>query len=151
MSAPYEYFNLPEEDEYQFLKPVPEEFLTPALSLVKKALVDEDGIGVIAEVKAAHLFDRKGYLTPEAFGQVKINTSYRGDDDDILLQVTLRMRHPEKSSKTYEEVHALDDGIREFNKAQARAALNAEIAAEEARAAAAAESIAKKRAELEAL
>lgn len=152
MSASYEYFNLPEADDYVNLPSVPEEFQAAALGIVKKALSDEDGTGVVVDAKFVHLFDRKGYLATEAFGNLKVNTSYRSPgQDDILVQVTMRLRHPEKGSATYKQIEALDEGIREMNKEQARMELQAEIVAQQARAARAAEEIARRQAELDAL
>lgn len=152
MSASYDYFNLPDADDYVNLPSVPEELQTDALRIVKKALSDEDGTGVVVEAKFVHLFDRKGYLDTEAFGNLKVNTSYRTPgEDDVLVQVTMRLRHSDKGSETYKQIEALDANIREINKEQARIALQAEIVAQQARAARAAERIAQRQAELDAL
>lgn len=146
MTTPFDYRNLPNGEDRQFLTPVPEEFEATAMSVFLKAINDNSDLIVATEIQAAHLFDRKDWLTAEAFGHVKPNMSYRDGDDDVLMQVTIRFNHPAKSNDFYADIKALDENIREQHLAKMREELDAEETAEAERAAAHAEKIAKRRA-----
>lgn len=43
---------------------------------------------------AAHVYERKGYLSYDALDGQR-NTAYGSDDDDVLLQITVRVPHTE--------------------------------------------------------
>lgn len=148
MATPFDYNNLPDGEDRQFLTPVPEEFTATAMSVFLKAIKDNSDLIKATEIQAAHLFDRKDWLTAEAFGHVKPNMSYRDGDDDVLMQVTIRFAHPSKSNDFYADVKSLDENIREQHLAKMREALEAEEAVEAERAAAHAEKMAKRRAEI---
>lgn len=147
MPTPFDYRNLPDGEDRQFLTPVPEEFAPTAMGVFLKAVKDNSLVQAV-EIQAAHLFDRKDWLTAEAFGHVKPNMSYRDGDDDVFMQVSIRFTHPNKSNDLYADIKALDENIREQHLAKMREALEAEEAAEAERAAAHAEKMAKRRAEI---
>lgn len=82
-------------------------------------------------VRAAHVYDRKGYFTTDDFARDGRNTSYGSDDDDIVVQLTILVR---REGRDPAGPHAQMTAIRErVQEAKAEAAL---AAAEEAHAAA---------------
>lgn len=143
----YETDNLPENLDY--IKPLPDELFQKGYEAIKDALENSGGV-LASEIKVAYAYERKGELSLDQFGG-KRNVSYASDSDDIILQLTVRIDSPNvhwKATDTGSLVGALEDEVKELDRKRKIKVLEAEIAAEEARAEAAARAVRQKRAEL---
>jgi hypothetical protein len=144
----FEYDNLPDEMN---VDPLPKELFEEASALISGLLMTDEVIA--REVKIGHAYDRKGYLEVDTFGGHR-NPSYGSTDDDLILQVSLRVEHPSghrRPSESLKALTTLEQKVREIRLAEARRALEAEIEQAEAEAARAEEVAQKKRERLEAL
>lgn len=117
----YDYRNLPDPLEAAAL---PEELFAYAQRALIQAL-DSDLI-IATEAKAVHVYDRNGYMEADAFGGHQ-NPSYRGETDDVVLQLTVRVPHP-KSYGVADKLNAIVD----LEEQATEHALNAEKARLEA-------------------
>lgn len=143
----YETDNLPENLDY--IKPLPDELFQKGYEAIKDALENSGGV-LASEIKVAYAYERKGELSLDQFGG-KRNVSYASDSDDIILQLTVRIDSPNvhwKATDAGSLVGALEDEVKELDRKRKIKVLEAEIAAEEARAEAAARAVRQKRAEL---
>lgn len=86
----YEYANIP--DNFEMIEPLPDDMVSEGVRLIKSAR--ESGLLMAQEVKIAHLYDRKGYATMDTFGGQR-NVSYSSDNDDVVIQVTVRIQNPQ--------------------------------------------------------
>lgn len=125
MTDDYEYDNLPEQLEASVL---PEELMEDAQAAFVQAL--ESGLVKTAEIKAVHVFNRKGYMDANSFVGWQ-NESYRRDSDDVILQMTIRIPNP-KGESTLSEVAALEESATEYTKEAERKRLEAELTKAEA-------------------
>lgn len=144
MTSDYDYNNLPRELEAPVL---PEELLEDAQAAFVQAI--ESGLAKATEIKAVHVFNRKGYMDANSFVG-RQNPSYRSDSDDVILQMTIRIPNP-KREKTLSGVAALEDRATEYTKEAERKRLEAELAKAEADATQAETTAREARAKLEAL
>lgn len=144
----YEYDNLPDGDEMGMLRALPQELFEDGKAAIIAALESEEAEA--QEIKAAYAFNRKGYLFIEPLGTLERNASYSSDNDHIILQLTLRMPNP-KNRSGLDAIADLEGKANEHYREAARAALTAQIAADEAAAEKASADAAKRRAQLEKL
>lgn len=86
----YEYDNLP-TGEMEMVDALPDDLFPSALAIFNNIIAKQADMA--REVKVAHVYDRKGYLTLDSLGGSR-NASYGNDDDDLILQVTVRVQHP---------------------------------------------------------
>lgn len=124
----YEYDNLPDSI---YADPVPDELFSDVFAIITEAIQDDHAI--VAEAKAVHVYDRKGYLESDEFGG-KRNPSYSSSTDDVVLQVTVRVPHPSTFRRGMESLEALEQKIQNLNTAEERRRLEAEAAEADARA-----------------
>jgi hypothetical protein len=85
MTASYEYDNLPDE---LLIDAIPEEFTEQAMEIFTKATAWD--ATKASEIKIAQIYDRKGYMEANALGGAR-NGSYSRENDDIIIQMTLRI------------------------------------------------------------
>ena len=144
MTKQFDYDNLPDE---MTMDALPEELFPAAQEAFAEALTS--GELKVAEAKAGYLYDRKTWLTVDPMGRNR-NNSYGASDDDIVLQLTVRVRNPKFRGEELPKLAALEKAVIAHEEAAEAAALEAEIAAQEAAAeqaataaAAAAEKLAK--------
>jgi hypothetical protein len=141
----YEYDNLPDELNIDAL---PETMFDEAHAAFTQAL--ESGLLEAKEVKVAYVYDRKGYLTADAFGGQR-NAAYGSETDDVVIQMTIRVPNPNNRQAELSKLAALEKTIVEQNLNAERAKLEAEIAAAEQAAQEAQAAAKKKREQLDAL
>jgi predicted ribosome quality control (RQC) complex YloA/Tae2 family protein len=140
----YEYDNLPEELNVEAL---PEELFKEGIDAFTQALAS-DALEA-KEIKIAYVYDRKGYINVDAFAG-KRKTGYSSESDDVVIQVTLRVRNPKHRAELSNFV-TLGEHITERNLKAERARLEAEIAQAEATAEKAEATAREAREKLEAL
>lgn len=76
---------------------------------------------VPADIAAGFVYDRKGYDTVDVFGG-HINPSYRGSNDDILIQVTHTYRIArDQDPETYARLLETDTQFRQEDAQKAKA------------------------------
>lgn len=121
--------NLPDADDMALKNPLSEELLDLGRAAVIEAL--ESGEARVEEVKAVYAFDRKDYLFTEPLGMLERNKAYSSDEDDIILQMTVRIPNPKKAI-TLEKVAELEEAVRTQNIAEAKALLTKQIAVDAA-------------------
>lgn len=139
----YEYDNLPDELNVDVL---PKELFQEAYAAFTQAL--EADTFEAMEIKAAYVYDRKGYLDADTFGGKR--NAYGSTNDDVVLQLTIRIPNP-SDRKELDKVANLEQTIVERNLNAERARLEAEIVAEEAAAEKAQATAKQKREQLKAL
>jgi hypothetical protein len=130
----FDYYNVPDEMNVSAL---PEELYGPALEVIARLAVSGDVLA--KEIKIAHAYDRKGYMELDTLGGHR-NPSYPSPTDDLILQLTMRIKHPSsgygrtpEAMQTAKALEALETRVKEINTEKERKALEAEIAqAEEA-------------------
>ena len=144
----YEYDNLP--DELEFIEALPDAMFADAQAAFNQAMTSGE---VLAQrAKIAYAYDRKGYLTTDTFGGDR-RPSYTSSDDDLIIQLTIRVRSPHShwNKNTLPLLIDLEAGVAEAKREAKRAELEAEIAAAEAEAEKAEATARQKREQLEAL
>lgn len=122
---------------------------TPVLSTAPLLLTSEDEAAIRdliseapqVEVRAAHLYDRKGYLESDGFAGHQ-NPAYRKDQDDILVQVSLLLPGDwhmtwESDRDGYDKVEAIYERVQAAQREAEVAARQAEVSRAEAALAAA--------------
>jgi capsule polysaccharide export protein KpsC/LpsZ len=141
----FEYDNLPDEMTVQAL----EEDLFPwGLDVLINAVKTDHSLA--KEIKIAYAYDRKGYMELDTFGGRR-NPAYSSVDDDIVIQVTVRVHHPSQVGRDLESLKALEKLLREQNEDAERTRLEAELVQAEAEMSKAAATARTKRARLEEL
>ena len=124
-------------------QPTPVLDTAPLLLTAENEAVIRDLIGTApqVEVRAAHLYDRKGYLERDDFAGLQ-NPAYRKDRDDILIQVSLVLPGNwhmtwESDREGYDKVESIYEGIQAAQREAEVAARQAEVDRAEAALAAA--------------
>jgi hypothetical protein len=84
----FEYDNLPDEMTVDALG---DELFFTGLAALANAAGSKHALA--KEIKIAYAYDRKGYMALDTFGGHR-NAAYSSVDDDIILQVTVRVPHP---------------------------------------------------------
>lgn len=130
MTKQFDYDNLPDE---MTMDALPEELFPVAQEAFAEALAS--GELKVAEAKAGYLYDRKTWLEVDPMGRHR-NTSYGANDDDIVLQLTVRVSSPKswRGQDTLPKLAALEAAVIAKEEEAEAAALEAEIAAQEAKA-----------------
>jgi hypothetical protein len=144
--AAYDYDNLPEEME--MTDAVPAELFPEALEAFNEAFGNGEVKAV--EAKAAYAYERHGHLTLDAVGGPR-NKSYGSDRDDIIIQLTMRVSNPRSLRTTNPAVETFESKVVEAKRLAAIAKLEADLEADETRAAEATKAAAEKRDKLNAL
>lgn len=126
----YEYDNLPYDMN---VEPVPAQLQDAALALAGKLAGSGDVRAM--EVKIAHVYGRKGYMETDTFGGRR-SASYSSGNDDVVLQVTVRVPYPSKwNDKALYALVILENELRAHLAEEERQRLEAEITQAEAAAA----------------
>lgn len=86
----FDYDNLP--DDLGSTAPLPGELFDAANVAFAEALTSGDVLA--AEARAAYVYDRRGNFGIDAMGKDR-NPTYAGEGDDIVLQLTIRVRAPQ--------------------------------------------------------
>lgn len=143
----FEYDNLPDSVRADAL---PEELTLLAYAAFVNAWRSDHALAV--EVKAVHVYSRKGFMEQESFGKER-TSPYGSIDDDVVLQLTIRVPHPSltRVDGALNQVAALEEDAKAFRVHAERERLEAEIAQAETEAAKAEADAREKRARLEAL
>jgi hypothetical protein len=143
MTREFEYDNLPDE---MTMEALPEELFEDAQAAFAEALASREV--KVAEAKAGYLYKRKAWLEVDPMGRYR--NAYGANDDDIVLQLTIRVRNPKGYGVELPKLAALEEAVIAKEEEAEKVALEAEIAAQEAAAqqaanaaAAAAEKLAK--------
>jgi hypothetical protein len=110
--------NIP--DSFEMISPLPDDMVSEGVRLLRSAR--ESGLLMAQEVKIAHLYDRKGYAEMDTFAGPR-NASYGSDNDDVVIQVTVRIQNPQMFSG----LQSLKNIIQERNNEAARKQLESEI------------------------
>lgn len=118
----YEYDNLP--DNFEMIGPMPDDLFPEIMRMFKAA--QNNGIEVAREAKIAYVYDRKGYLTMDEFGGHR-NTAYGSSDDDVVIQLTLRIQ--QTKSYPFAPLIVVENILKERNDEAKRLQLEGEIAA----------------------
>lgn len=142
----YDDNNLPENME--MVQAVPNGLFPDACEAFNEAM----GSGEVEafEAKVAYAYDRKGYISLDSVGGPR-NKSYGSDTDDIVIQLTLRVRNPKRLRTTIPALETFESKVIETNRQAEIAKLEAEVELEDARAREAAAVAKEKREKLNAL
>ena len=95
-----------EHEEYDMepivteLSPLPEAVQASAVEVIREILGDKDTYDF--NVAGGHVFERKGQISSDQLASHR-NPSYGSAGDDVVLQITIRVR-PEQASDLVEEV-----------------------------------------------
>lgn len=82
------------------LSPLPEAVQASAVEVIREILGDKDAYDF--NVAGGHVFERKGQISSDQLAGHR-NPSYGSAGDDVVLQITIRVR-PEQASDLVEEV-----------------------------------------------
>jgi hypothetical protein len=141
----FEYDNLPDEMTVDALGD--ELFFTGLAALASAA---GSGHTFAKEIKIAHVYNRKGYMALDTFGGHR-NTAYSSVDDDIVLQVTVRVQHPSQVDGALDSLQRLENLVRAQNEEAERIRMEAELVQADEEMLKAAANAREKRAQLEKL
>jgi hypothetical protein len=123
----FDYDNLPEEIGFE---PLPAELVGTVATAIAQAL--RSNLSLAAEAKAVYVYERKGYMEIEPLGK-KRNSPYGSIDDDIVLQLTVRIPSPTTvDAGALGVVQSLEARIYEHTLETQRKAIQAQIAQAEA-------------------
>lgn len=123
----YGYYSLPDEIN---AKPLSQELFTAGMTALKEVM-ESDEVQA-QEIKIAYVYDRNDHFATDPFGG-KRNTSYASDNDDVIVQLTMRIPNP-KGYAALTRLVNLENAIVQETKEAERQALKADIAAEDAEA-----------------
>ena len=123
------YDNLPDELPSAALPP---ELFGDAQAALNEAL--NSGLALAQEIKVAYVYERHGNMSFDAIAG-KRNASYCSDNDDMVIQMTVRVPSPKVWEKDLHKITVLEELVTEHALKAERKRLVAEIAADEASAA----------------
>lgn len=122
MTAPYEGYADPER--VPVLDNAALDLSPEGMNTVRTLLVAATPDSVA--VRAAHVYDRKGYFATDDFAG-NPNPTYRSADDDIVVQVTLVVRKHDLNQDHYDPMIAVYNDVQAAKKAADIAAKQAAV------------------------
>lgn len=137
----YGYYSLPDDIN---AKPLSNELFTQGMAALKEVM-ESDEVQA-QEIKIAYVYDRNDHFATDPFGG-KRNTSYASDNDDVIVQLTMRIPNP-KGYAALTRLVNLETAIAQEALEAERHELEMDIAAEDAEAARAKANADAKRAKL---
>lgn len=129
------------------VKAIPEELFRDLENILFIAVSTNQVIAT--EAKVAYAYKRKNEMSLDSFGSERGH--YGSAQDDVIIQVTVRVPNPNGNSVELDDLLELEQDIQELNMTAQQKKLTDEIAQAEAEAEKAEATARKKREELEAL
>lgn len=126
MTQDFEWDNIPEE---MTVEPLHEKYTLKALDILKEAIAN--GNDRASEAKIGFAYNRKGWMQVEEIAPANGAHNWYNSQDDVVVQVTIRMPRPDANSKFAKLADALTKDAEDARIAVAEAEI-AEIEAAEA-------------------